>query len=266
MAQTERPLDIVVIGAGLCGLASAIALSQAGHRVEVLESFSNLHEVGAGLQCTPNTARLMKSWGLWEKLEPHAAKMSLLQIQRFDGRLLARRDNYQHEVEEHYGTALCGFHRVDLQLCLAERALEVGASIRFGARVSDVDFQAPSVTVEGEDEKVYADVVLAADGLWSSTRSKFLGCTCQPLPTGRMAYRITVPLDNVPEPDLRQWMTEARNNIWIGPDAHAVAYSVRQGTLLNIVLLVKDDLPANVAKAPGDVEAMRLLFEGWDPV
>lgn len=36
--------------------------------------------------------------------------------------------------------------------------------------------------------------------------------------------------------------------------------------MYNLVLLVPDDLPPGVTKQPGNVEEMKLLFEGWDPV
>ena len=52
----------------------------------------------------------------------------------------------------------------------------------------------------------------------------------------------------------------------MGPYAHAVAYSLLGGQILNVVLLVRDNLPPDVAKAEGDLEEMVKLFEGWDPL
>ena len=58
-----------------------------------------------------------------------------------------------------------------------------------------------------------------------------------------------------------------RWSIYLGPKAHAVIYAIRQGKQINIVLACPDDLPDDVkSKASGDVEEMRALFEGWDPV
>lgn len=52
--QSPVQLDVIVVGAGLGGLASAISVAQAGHNVTVFESAKELAEVGAGLQLTPN--------------------------------------------------------------------------------------------------------------------------------------------------------------------------------------------------------------------
>jgi salicylate hydroxylase len=45
-----------------------------------------------------------------------------------------------------------------------------------------------------------------------------------------------------------------------------VAYSIRGGNMYNVVLLVPDDLEDGVAKMQGNVDEMKKLFEGWDPV
>ncbi len=81
-----------------------------------------------------------------------------------------------------------------------------------------------------------------------------------------MAYRIVVPTENIEDSELKIRMDQPSNNIWIGPQVHAVAYSIRGGKLLNIVLLVPDDLPEDVAKARGDLDEMRRMFQDWDPM
>lgn len=264
-SQQPPPLHVLVIGAGPCGLACAIAISLAGHRVTVFESVSRLHEVGAGLQITPNGSRLLRRWGVDALLQADAAKPDLLRIQRFSGELLAQRTEYEREVLTHYGTPLWGLHRVDLQTALEQRAKELGVDIRLASKIVDVDFDAPAVTLANGDH-LLGHLVVAADGLWSATRSRFLGQETYPQPTGHMAYRILVSVEQVTDDELKTWMTKPRNNIWIGPEAHAVAYSIRQGKLLNIVVLMMDDLAQDVKKEAGDMEELRSRLQGWDPM
>ncbi|KAJ4340450.1 hypothetical protein N0V87_002434 [Didymella glomerata] len=56
------PLKVVIVGAGLGGLAAAIAFTRAGHDVEVFEKSSFHNEVGAAIHLAPNATRVLKAW------------------------------------------------------------------------------------------------------------------------------------------------------------------------------------------------------------
>ena len=60
--------NALVVGAGIGGLAAALALARAGHRVRVLEQVAQIGEVGAGLSITPNAGRALIHLGLGEQL------------------------------------------------------------------------------------------------------------------------------------------------------------------------------------------------------
>jgi 2-polyprenyl-6-methoxyphenol hydroxylase-like FAD-dependent oxidoreductase len=57
-------LQVGICGAGIGGLAAAIAIRLAGAKVAVLEAASDLGEIGAGIQMTPNVSRLLIKWGV----------------------------------------------------------------------------------------------------------------------------------------------------------------------------------------------------------
>lgn len=57
-------VHVGICGAGIGGLAAAIALRKAGVKVTVLEAALELGEIGAGIQMTPNVARLLIKWGV----------------------------------------------------------------------------------------------------------------------------------------------------------------------------------------------------------
>lgn len=159
-------------------------------------------------------------------------------------------------------------HRVDLQRAMAERCNELGITIRLSAKVMSVDFALTTVTLES-GKKISGDVLLCADGLWSLTRSQFLGKSSPALLTGDLAYRIVINTNDLSGPDasaLRQWIADSTVNFWIGPKTHVVAYTMRAGAMYNIVLLCPDTLPLKVMKSDGDLEEMKMLFEGWDPI
>ena len=226
-------------------------------------------QIGAGLQITPNASKIFQQLGVYNALEPKAAEPTLLQVRRYsDGRPLTRTDDFNVEMRRKYNAPFWDLHRVDTQIALVERAKELGCKVRLGAKVGDIDFEKPSLKLE-DGEELQADLLVGADGLWSKCRELFLftkGKADSPLPTGDLAYRIMLKLDELDDPELRDWVSKPSCQFWIGPGSHVVSYSLRGGTMFNLVLLVPDDLPANVARQPGSLDEMRQLFSHWDPV
>jgi salicylate hydroxylase len=203
-------------------------------------------------------------------LQPKAAEPSYMAVRRYsDGKILSWTDKFDAEMRRKYGAPFWDLHRVDLQAALYERAKQLGVRIRLGARVVDVDFDAPVLRLESGEE-LRSDLIVAADGLWSKSREEFLaakGTPDEPLPTGDLAYRIVLRLEDLEDDrELYNWVANSAYNLWIGPQAHVVAYSVRGGTMLNIVLLVPDNLPLGVTRQSGSLEEMRDIFKEWDPV
>lgn len=264
-------LDVVIVGAGLAGLAASIACAISGHRVIVLEGAKALAEIGAGLQITPNASRLLHRWGVLDKALAVCAEPTELTVHRYsDGKVLAREEGFDRKIRKKYGqeAPFIDMHRVDLQRILYERAVESGVDVRLGVRVAEIEHEGMRPVVRLEDgKKVECDLVVGADGLWSKCRAALLGSGDVPKPTGDLAFRIVLTLDQLGDDlELRKWVSNPQCHFWAGPDAHAVAYSIRKGEMFNLVLLCPDDLPPDVARQSGSVEEMRALFDGWDPV
>lgn len=151
---------------------------------------------------------------------------------------------------------------------MASRCQELGVVLKLNSKVSSVDFSDAEVYLENGDI-IKGDVVLCADGLWSSTRAQFLGRPSPAVLTGDLAYRIVINTEELSGPDapeLKAFVESRTVNFWVGPKTHVVAYTMRAGSVYNIVLLCPDDLPDSVSKTTGDVGEMQALFEGWDPI
>lgn len=260
-------LSIIIVGAGLGGLAAAIStkLENPSHNVLVLEAAKELAEIGAGLQVTPNATRLLKQWGLGPRLEKTSSSPEIFTIHRYsDGQVLGQRDNFGAEMLSKYGSHFWDMHRADLQLAMYERAVEVGVEFQFGAIVTRHDLNTPAVTLS-DGEWIEGDLIIAADGLWSRCRQSFLAQPSPPLPTGDLAYRVVLRVDDIEDLELRSFFKTPRVALWAGPDCHVISYPLKGNSLINVVLLVPDNLPEGVAKVAGDLAEMHKLFADWDP-
>ncbi|CBX95790.1 hypothetical protein IAQ61_004623 [Plenodomus lingam] len=264
-------LDVIIVGAGLGGLAAAISILLAGHNVHILESTPEIGEIGAGIQCLPNASRVLISLGLEELLSQHATQPQLCNMLGWKGNKISDMDFHAYEKE--CGTPFWDFHRANLHMGLLERAVELGAKLTTKAKVVDVDYEKSlqigstlAIAVCADGARYKADLVVGADGINSKCREILLGRDDPPLLTGDLAYRLLLNTsDMLKDPDLRGFIEDPQVNYWIGPDAHAVNYVLRGGKLFNMVLLVPDDMPAGANTLAGNVEEMRALYKNWDP-
>ncbi|KAL4798487.1 hypothetical protein BDV19DRAFT_396842 [Aspergillus venezuelensis] len=274
LRTTPRPRDessklkIIIVGAGLGGLASAITTLLAGHTVTILESARAISEVGAGIQCLPNSTRILKSWDIDGKLFEKASQTKTCNILSWKGERISAMD-FRVAGEEH-GAGFNDFHRADLHSFLLERAGELGATIRTNSEVEDITFdeEDDTATVHTKDQSPQkADLVIGADGINSQCREILLGREEKPHRTGDMAYRILLDAADVRKyPELECFLDEKAVYYWYGPGAHVVTYPLRNASKLNLVLLVPDNMPEQgPSTLQGYVDEMKSLFKDWDP-
>ena len=219
---------VSVIGAGIAGLAAALALQARGHEVRVLERAEALREVGAGLQISPNGYSVLSALGLGAEIDrisrpnravvladgPTGAEVVRMPL---DGpfRLIAR-------------PAL-----IDV---LADAARAAGVEIALGQRI-----EAPPAD----------GLVLGADGLHSVTRTLLNGAD-RPFFTGQVAWRATVVGDR---PEVAR--------VDMGPGRHLVRYPLPGGRVNLVGVEERAEWAAEGWHTAGDPDAFRAAFAGF---
>ncbi|MHC1561239.1 FAD-dependent monooxygenase [Actinomycetospora sp. C-140] len=160
----------VVVGAGLGGLASAVALRRRGWEVTVLERRAHADEVGAGIAVWPNALRALDTLGLGARVRALGTVEIGGGIRTRTGRWLARLDAADLRRRQHDEVVVLA--RPDLHglLRAAAPAVHEGVTV---ARVDPGDADRPAVVHDEAGGRHEADLVVAADGLHSTVRAGF---------------------------------------------------------------------------------------------
>lgn len=228
---------IVIAGAGVGGLTAALALAARGFRIVVLEKAEQLEEVGAGLQLSPNASRVLVELGLTERLKLRAVTPEALCIMsaRAGGELL--RMPLGEAASARAGAPYWVVHRADLQSALAGAVADhPDIDLRLGATFEDVAPHAKGLTVIHRSGTIrrsdLASALIGADGVWSTVR-QHLFPEVQPRFSGLIAWRGTLDATQLPKD-----FTARRVQLWMGPNAHLVAYPIAGGRQINVVAVL----------------------------
>ncbi|RFU26163.1 hypothetical protein B7463_g10161, partial [Scytalidium lignicola] len=264
MAQ-QFSASVIIVGAGLGGVAAAIGIARAGHRVTIVEQARELGQVGAGIQVPPNSSRILDRWGILSKLRPNAMHPENITIFSYrDGSTLSSL-NLLPSMEQIYGGPYLHVHRATFHKALCEEAERLGVKFRLGSAVTGLDFEKTAVKILNQEE-LSADFIIGADGLKSSCREALLGHSDPPRVTGDMAYRIVIKTEEMKKySKLFTLATVPSFYYWAGPGGHAVGYLIERGTSFNMVITAPDELPDNVQSTKADIDVVRAKFQDWEP-
>lgn len=258
---------IIVAGAGIGGLTASLALARKGFRVIVLEKAERLEEAGAGLQLSPNASRVLIELGLQELLAPRAVipeAISLMSAR--SGREISRiplGDAAVFRPDAPYWV----LHRADLQGALQTKVANTpDIDLRLGCQFEDVGTHAKGLTVVqrrgNARQEELAVALIGADGIWSTVRHHFFPKT-QPRFSGLIAWRGTLDATQLP----REY-TSRRVQLWMGPNAHLVAYPISGARQINVVAVVPGTWNRPGWSEPGEPNEVRGAFAsaGWHAV
>eukprot|EP01037_Dinobryon_pediforme_P012146 gene12146-12232_t len=184
-------LNILIIGGGIGGLTSAIALRQRGHAVTVIERDPTWSVYGVGIIQQSNVLRAAQQLGILDGYLAAGVGFDAVEIFIPSGQKVARVPG--HPVAEGLPSNL-GIGRRALHKLLGDTALAAGTNIRLGITATTIADDGAAVSVEFSDGTSGTwDIVIGADGVYSATRAMVLPDAEKPEFTGQAVWRYNFP-------------------------------------------------------------------------
>jgi 2-polyprenyl-6-methoxyphenol hydroxylase-like FAD-dependent oxidoreductase len=217
--------EVLIVGGGIAGLATALSLHAEGIDVAVRESVPEIQPLGVGINLLPHAIRELDALGVLDELESVGIASTTLAYFSARGQLIW--DESRGRAAGYQWPQL-SLHRGTLQMVLHDTAVErLGADrVVPGRHLTAIDHHDSSATAHfecrdgsGDTESVGAAIVVAADGLHSTVRQQRFPHEGMPLWNGALLWRGAVEYDPI---------LDGRTMVWAGhPDQKFVAYPIR---------------------------------------
>ncbi|MCL6250685.1 FAD-dependent oxidoreductase [Altererythrobacter sp. KTW20L] len=186
-----QQMNILVIGGGIGGLTSAIALGKDGHKVTVIERDPQWSVYGVGIIQQGNVLRAMNQLGLLDDYLAASVGFDFVAVHAPNGAMVAKIPSPKL-VDG--CPANVGIGRRALQKLLADHTLASGAEVRLGVTANSFDDDGQGVTVAFSDgTSSRYDIVIGADGVHSQTRGMLFPDLDGPQFTGQAVWRYNMP-------------------------------------------------------------------------
>ncbi|MEO0574820.1 MAG: FAD-dependent monooxygenase [Pseudomonadota bacterium] len=253
--MTAKP-NIAIVGAGIGGVALALGLVRAGHRVRVYEQAPALGEVGAGISLSPNAVKGLRFLGLGDQLDAKADEPLLMRTRHFStGEILVDID--RSSTREQLGAPYLQMHRADLHALMVDALIGLDAdAVSLNKRFDRVTGDATGYELHFADSSVEsADIVVGADGLKSTLREQVFGESAPDF-SGYVAWRGLLDMSL-----LGDYQLSEGSAVFIAPGRMFVRYPVRKGAVQNFVAFTKaDDWSAEGWSQTGETQLLRETF------
>ncbi|PWE28582.1 hypothetical protein C4N9_11375 [Pararhodobacter marinus] len=238
---------ILVVGGGFSGMSAAILLAEAGNAVDLVEIDADWRSYGAGISLNGGIFRVFHRLGILEAFKAVGAMTDGVEMRNPADAVVARLPT--PSLQEG-ATGNGGVMRPVLAKLLSDRVRETATNIRLGVSATGYDNRADGVSVTFSDGTTGEyDLVIGADGLYSTTRAAIFPDAPKPRYIGQAVWRAVLPLP------------EGVNTVtmWIGSKLKYGVNGVSDG---KAYLFVTEDRPTN-ARIPQDAQLgmLRELLE-----
>lgn len=266
-----RALNIAIIGAGIGGLTAAIGLRKNGHKISLYEQSQFASETGAAIHLAPNSNGLLRRHGI---MAEDFGAVEMCRLAEYNEKGVETRKVDLQEQNKMWQHPWMLVHRVKLhdrlkQVAAGKEGKGTPAELHLSSKVVEVDPENASFVLE-TGEKVQADVVLGADGIYSKTRQFVSGQPSKLFGSGKAAFRFLIGRKSACEDPEIAKLLENDNElvIWYGTDRRVVVYPCDNNELLNFVCIhpeAESQGGSTEWNKQGSLDQLLKVYQDFDP-
>ena len=217
----EDSKQIVVVGAGIAGLTTALCLNHFGINACVYERSNEVTTAGAGIQLSPNANRVFSHIGLFDEISALSRRCKGVRVFDYKSNSQLALFDYMKFKRD---AAFLFCHRAELVSILYAACKKLKIPVHFDKKLEKIK----NGEVIFSDGNVYsADIIVGADGLHSNVRKAVIDEE-KPIFTRQIAWRSIVP-NSINQDDF--------SHVTLAPKRHLVSYPINDGSQLNLVLI-----------------------------
>jgi 2-polyprenyl-6-methoxyphenol hydroxylase-like FAD-dependent oxidoreductase len=160
-------MKIGIIGGGITGLTSALALHKVGISSIIYEQAEKPNEIGAGIWLQPNAIKILEWLGIKDDIKLQGVKLDKMEIT--NSKLIPIVKIKIDVIQDKSGIETIAIHRGKLQNILY-KAVSMSGKVRLNKSYKNHSVESGSITIQFQDSQEKADLLLGADGIHSSVR------------------------------------------------------------------------------------------------
>lgn len=251
---------VAIVGAGIGGMAAAIALARNGIEVCIFEQAPQLRRVGAAINLTPNAVRVLDELGPGPSLRDRSFSPTYRVSRTWDSGAETSRIEMGAAAERKYGSPQLIVHRADLLSAML--AALPRHSLRVGERLVAITQDEDGVELTFRDGMQRRfDAVVGADGIHSTVRHSLFG-EDKPIYTGMAAYRAIFPADRIQDYEIESFVK------WWGPtpSSQLVTSAINGGREMFVFATKAEPESSRESwSAECDIDGLRAAFSDYHP-
>lgn len=254
---------ILIVGAGIGGLAAALALALRGFKVDIYEQAPELMELGAGVQISANGSRVLIALGLKTAMQRVVCEAALKEVRIWNTGQTWKLFDLGKDSIDRFGAPYWFVHRGDMHRALLDGVrASPSVAVHTGKKCTGFVQDGSKVTITfAGGETATGDALIGADGVHSTVRHQLFEAG-KPEFMGIICWRGLIKDEDLPEEMRRPVGTN-----WVGPGGHVITYPLRRGEIMNWVGFgERDDWKVESWTEKGTREECAKDFPNWHPL